>query len=166
MAHGELAHEFDKAKWKPRLSLDAFLASGDQENNDGIQGSFNNLYGSNSGLYSRSQLFRGSNLRMLGPTMRVKPTDKLNIALSARQFWVDSDTDAWVDAGGNRLARDRTGRDSTGLGHEVAVNGTFELNKWTRLEAGVSATVPGAYAASFGRDDTYIFGYTGVSINF
>jgi hypothetical protein len=166
MAHGEIAHEFREWRYKPRLALEGFWASGDHRPNDGVQGTFNNLYGSNASLYSRSGLVRGSNLRMLGPTLRLDPTDRLRISASVYQFWVDSDTDAWVRGSGERNGQDRRGVGAKGLGQEASVLGSYRLSKWATVEAGGSVAIPGQFGANFGRGDTSVYGFTQVTIQF
>jgi hypothetical protein len=166
MLHGDLAHEFDQVAWKPRLALEANWLSGDGRAGDGVQGTFNNLYGSNIPLYSRSAYVRGGNMKMVGPSLRVEPTKKLRLTAAAFQYWLDSDTDAWTDGFGTRVARNRKGVGASGIGHEVSLTGSYRVNKWVTLEAGAAAAVPGEYGARFGREDTSVLGFTQAIINF
>lgn len=166
LLHGDIAHEFKEIPWSPRLALEANWASGDTRPGDGIQGTFNNLYGSNLPLYSRSGYVRPNNLRMIGPSLRLEPTDQFRLTAAAYQYWVDSDTDAWSDAFGTRIARDRNGVGASNLGQEASLIGSYRVNRWVTLEAGAAATFPGDYGSRFGRGDTGIFGFTQAIIHF
>lgn len=153
---GDLTYEW-KRPWKPTLGLVGTLASGDRDPDDGINGGFDNLYGSNHSPYGIMDFVRPGNLRELALIGKIQPTKKLSFQAEAHSYWLDSKTGEGIDAPGEDGIRDVSGRSGRDIGQEVSLSAEYQHSKRLTFEAGAARFFPGAFPAAQGRNDAANF---------
>ncbi len=140
----------------PRLALIVSDASGDDDPNDGMSHTFQNLFPSNHAFYGSMDLSSLQNLRDIRFAWTIKP--KTNVSLSAvgHLQWLDDTNDYWYNVAG--VPRNFTGA-AVGSGKGYRINPTYSdrlgqeldlLGGWTfipsaTLEFGACHYFRGAY---------------------
>lgn len=152
MLRGDVAYEWEKHPWEPRLALEGNLASGDRERGDGVNNTFNPLFGNAHAPYGILDAVRLQNLRDLALIGRISPTKKLRLQLELHGFWLDSKTDSWYDGRGQSLGRDPAGRSGRRLGQEIDLIASYRWSRNLSLEGGAACFLPGTAARNFGKD--------------
>lgn len=152
MLHGNMDYEWN-VPWKPVLSLQGNLASGDRQYGDGQSNTFVPLYGEAHRDYGIIDFLRLENMREIALNGSVKPTDKLTLQLQLHQYWLDSATDAWYNSSGSDLGRDTTGNSGTHIGQELDLISTYAWSRWMTLEGGAAWFTAGRFANAVGRSE-------------
>lgn len=145
--------------WKPRVTLEGNLGSGDRRRGDGVNNTFNPLFGSSHSPYGVIDVVRLQNMRNLALYTRIDPTDRLRFQLELHGFWLDSRTDAWYDGGGRNLGRDPRGNAGRRLGEEIALISSYKWSEHLSTEVGAARFIPGPAAESFGKTGSANFFY-------
>lgn len=109
------------ARFKPYVGAEISLASGDRNPHDGVNETFDGLFGSISGAYGRMNLCSWKNLRDYQLTAGAKPGGAVHLWVDLHHFELDSRRDAWYWCSGKPLVRDLDGRYGTDLGNELDV---------------------------------------------
>ncbi len=162
MLHADLNYTWDKP-WKPKLTLEGNLASGDRRFGEWTNNTFSPLFGTSHTPYGIIDFTRLQNLRELALLFSVQPTEKLKLQAEAHHYWLDSRTDGWY--GGPKL-RDKTGQSGRDLGDEISLVATYKLSRRVTLEGGVAHFFPGNFPRKFGRNDGANFAYLQYEIKF
>lgn len=162
MLHADINYTWDKP-WKPKLTFEGNVASGDRRFGDGENNTFSPLFGTSHTPYGIIDFTRLQNLRELAVLFNVQPTDKLKLQAEAHHYWLDSPTDGWY--GGPKL-RDKTGHSGRGLGNEISLVGTYKLSRRVTLEGGLAHFFPGNFPRNFGRNDGANFFYLQYELKF
>lgn len=159
-AYGELGYTFAHV-WKPRLSVSGTYGSGDRDPDDNTSERFDRLFAPNH-FRSTSDLFNWQNV--ISPKLRVdfRPQEKLRIDAAYGGYWLASDRDAWVTPG----RRDPLGRSGDFVGQEFELRARHQLHDHTKLEAGYSHFIPGAFVRNTGPADDSDFFYITVTFTF
>ena len=165
MLRGDVTYEW-KRPWQPSVGLVGTWASGDKDPNDGVNGRFDQLFGSNHGPYGIMDFVRARNLRELALVGKLHPTEKLTLQAEGHGYWADSKTDSGLQAPGEKPLRDRDGRSGRELGQEISLVAQYKLSKHVNLEAGAAHFFPGGYPAAFGRNDGANLFYVQTQIKF
>lgn len=114
--HAEAGNTF-AGGWKPRVSLDFDIASGDRSK-AGTYNRFDTLFGARrfdfgpTGLYGAVGRF---NTISGGARLEVKPDKKSDVMVMYRALWLDSKTDAFSNTG----VKDVSGRSGSFAGNQV-----------------------------------------------
>lgn len=153
------------APWKPRLSLEYNLASGDTDRTDGTNESFMNLFPSNHKWYGFMDLFAWKNLREAVGTVRFSPVSKTTVRIDYHLFSLYSSRDAWYRANGvatvrplNAAAQNAPRR----AGDELDITFTWAARPWATIDLGWSHFSAGAYLGATGArsDAEFIYAQT------
>ncbi|HEY4300978.1 MAG TPA: alginate export family protein [Candidatus Didemnitutus sp.] len=164
---------------KPRLALIVSAASGDRSAADHDSQTFQNIIGSNHGLYGAMDMSGLQNLIDYRLSASLKPTAKTSIAIDLHQQYLQSTTDFWYNVAGvprnTAGAAAGSGRGfginpgySPDLGRELDVVGGWNVTRGVLLEAGVGHFYRGEYVKESlrvvgSKDATY--GYIQATIN-
>jgi Alginate export len=165
--HAELGYTFP-AEWKPRLVFQFDYASGDRNPNDGDYNRFDTLYGARrfdwgpTGIYGP---FARANLITPGLRLQLEPSDKVDLFVADRFYYLASDTDAWVDAG----VVDPTGSSGDYIGSQAELRTRWQIvPENLELEFGFAYLFEGGFAenapnATGEGDPRYVYVQTTVS---
>ena len=166
----------------PRLAFEYAEGSGDDNPNDGIHGTFENLFPTNHKFYGYMDFFSLENIRDLRGIFQIRPMSRLSLALEGHAFLLANDRDNLYNVGG--APRGGLGNPGGGAGTGYGINtgyskyvgteidliGGFAVNHFTQLEAGYGHFIRGDYVkstfsnAAFGsKDADYI--YTQLTLN-
>jgi hypothetical protein len=121
------------------------FASGDGEPDDGIRGTFDQLYPTPHDKHGLADQVGWRNIHHARAGLEVKPHSKLTLGSSYHSFWLASARDAFYSAGGAVLARIPAGAADRHVGQELDVQATF--TPWPRLQVhgGYAHIFPGAF---------------------
>jgi hypothetical protein len=155
--------------WQPRLALEYYWASGDEDPGDDRYGQYERLFGSRRGDLNNTSLhgpLTPANLSAPGLRLEVKPGPRSDARVTWSAAHLASSTDAWVVAG----QRDASGQSGDFIGHAFDARARYWLVPDSlRLEIGASILLPGAFAESApgatGFDRT-LFGFAQMTANF
>lgn len=137
----DFGYTFADARFSPRLSLKANIASGDENPNDRRLGTFNALF-PRGAYFNEMQLLGPYNLRAVQPRLDLKFTKSLTFNSQGDFYWRDSLRDGIYDVPGN-LARTGQLSNARFIGSAVQINGEYEINR--------HITISGFYARFFSR---------------
>lgn len=164
--HAEAGYQF-AGDWKPRISLEYDLATGD----DGRRsyGRFDGLYGSRRADYGPSGMFGPlgrSNLSSPGVRLEVTPSKRWDAMAFWRLAWLDSATDTFASTG----VSDPTGQSGRFGGHQIEARVRYwVIPKAIRVELGGAALLRGSFlrnapaATDWGNS---VYGFGDISFTF
>jgi hypothetical protein len=137
--------------WKPEVSIQSIIGSGDKNPNDGIHGTFDGVFGgADTDLYGWMNLFFWQNLREYRLDLKLAPNKRLNLKGEYHYFMLDAPRDAWYFPG-KALRRDQTGSSGQALGHEIDVTARIKIWDYLELLAGSGIFLPGKFVKQTGR---------------
>jgi hypothetical protein len=113
--HVEVGYSFE-SEWSTRLIAQFDHASGDRDPNDGDNERFDLLFGARRFDFGPTGIFgpfARSNIMSPGLRLFFQPSDRVDVMLVDRFYWLASDTDAWTTAG----VRDPSGQSGDYLGN-------------------------------------------------
>ena len=163
-----LGYTFDMP-WQPRISLEYYYASGDDDPRDARFGQYERLFGGRRTDLNNTSIhgpMTPANLSAPGFRIRVRPSDRLDGWFQYHAASLASATDSWVIA----KRRDYSGDSGTFIGHALDARVRYWLRpKRTRIELGTSALFVGEFAKNASErptgDDTY-YAYLQASVYF
>lgn len=168
---------FTNCPTKPRVGVEYNYASGDDDPNDGDNGTFDNLYPTNHKFFGYMDLFAWKNLHNPRFMLSAKPHKTVTVQLDYHLFWLAEDEDFWYRANqapaGAPARRDVTGNSGSFLGSEIDLSFTWVMCKYAKLHGGYSHFFRGDYVedtanapAGNNGDDDADFLYIQTSLGF
>jgi hypothetical protein len=152
-AHGlafSFGYTFDSS-WKPHLTIQYVLGSGDKNPEDGIHGTFDGVFsGADTVLYGWMNLFFWQNLREFRIDLVLTPAETLTFRAEYHLFGLDEAKDAWYFPG-KAVRKDPAGSSGRRLGHEVDLTLRKKISGWLELLSGVCFFLPGEYVKKTGQ---------------
>jgi hypothetical protein len=168
MLFAALGYSFETA-WSPRVSLEYYYASGDEDPNDRVFGQHERLFGSRRTDLNNTSIhgpLTPANLSAPGVRVQVTPGARWDGWAQYHAVSLASATDSWVIAG----LRDRTGQSGDFVGHSLDTRARYWIvPDSVRLEFGGSALVFGEFARNVPggpEGDGTLFGYAQLSLTF
>ncbi|MDP0489475.1 MAG: alginate export family protein [Verrucomicrobiota bacterium JB023] len=155
--------------WQPRLALEYYWASGDEDPEDDQYGQYERLFGSRRTDLNNTSIhgpLTPANLSAPGLRLEVKPSQRMDARIAYSAAFLASERDAWVIAN----LQDESGQSGRFLGH--AFDG--RLRYWLQEERlqgelGVSFFLRGDYARNVSgspQTDSTFFAYSSLSFHF
>ncbi|WP_300556258.1 alginate export family protein [Maricaulis sp.] len=168
MLFAAAGYTFD-APWKPRLALEYYWASGDDDPNDENFDQYERLFGSRRTDLNNTSLhgpLTPANLSAPGVRLELDPGPRWSARVHYSHASLASETDSWVIA----KLRDPSGQSGNVIGQTIDSRVVYDLvPERLELELGASVFLPGAFAdnapASPAPDET-LFGYAQVAWRF
>ena len=161
-------YTFD-APWQPRLALEYYWASGDEDPNDDRFDQYERLFGSRRTDLNNTSIhgpLTPANLSAPGIRLEVVPSARSDARIAWSAASLASATDSWVIA---RL-RDPSGQSGDFIGHTIDGRFRYQLiPDQLELEIGASALLPGEFAENAPaspRPDRTLFGYVQLGLSF
>jgi len=130
------AYTFSSCPWRPRISIEYSVGSGDKNPKDDKRGSFDGAFGARDKMYGRMNLMRWRNLRDAQINLELHPKSWkwFYLKTELHKFWLDEKRDGWSM---NPVRyRDKTGNSGDRLGEEFDLVCRFNLPKGNQIQAG------------------------------
>jgi len=145
---------------KPRISADYSFGSGDRNPADGLHGALDLLYGNNQPFFSYTGMFSWRNLRTLRAGTDFTPRKNIKVVLDFRDFYLETVTDAWYNASGNRIVLNRKAT-STHIGEGPDTQLVWTVSSYGQITVGVAGVFAGEYLRQSGKSSGYLYPYLG-----
>lgn len=155
MAAAEVGYRISDCPAKPRLSLGADYASGDDNLGDGDLGTFNQLYPLGHAYFGAIDTVGRQNIIDLCAALKLTPVAKLDTKVEFHSFRKAEKGDALYDAGGAAVAAGAG--DEADLGQEADLTADYALDAHTKLSAGYAHFFAGD-AVTTGEDIDFVYG--------
>ena len=163
-----LGYTFD-LPWRPRVALEYYYASGDDDPNDLDFQQHERLFGSRRTDLNNTSIhgpLTPANLKAPGLRIEVKPNARWDARFYYHAAYLESPTDTWVIA----KRQDSTGAAGDFIGHVLDARARYWLiPDSVRLEFGASALLGGKFvrdAPDAPQNDDTMFGYLQASVTF
>lgn len=150
--HFDVSRAFDTL-WKPKVTVEYNLASGDKKRGDNKNNTFIPLYQSTHEPYGIMDFFRWQNLREAALNVSLSPYKKWKVIPGINFFWLDSKWDSWYNSSGSRVRTDASGQANTFVGEEASVVVKYDLNDFIKLESGYAHFFSGTFVKDTGAND-------------
>lgn len=151
----DTGYTFHKARFTPRLSLKADIASGDDNPRDGKLGTFNALFPA-ANYFGETSLLGPANFRDLHPQVTLVLPRRVVLTTDSLFFWRDSLRDGVYGPGGNLV---RTGQLSNAryVGNQTAATLVWQADRHTTFIATYAHFFTGRFLRETppGRDVNY-----------
>jgi len=139
--NARLGHTFNHP-WKPRVGAEFTYGSGDRDPNDGVHGTFDNVFGAVDCFYGRMNLFSWMNLEDYTLMVGVEPAKKCSLWMEYHFFRLAQPDDAWYYCNNRALRRDATGQSGRSLGQEIDLMMKWKLSMNLEVMAGYAHFFP------------------------
>jgi hypothetical protein len=145
MAVSGIGYEWAKRRTKPRTWLYYDWASGDANPNNGVHGTFNQLFPWGHRYFGFMDLVGRQNIRDLNLQLAASPTEKTNLLLWYHIFHLAQARDALYNAFGTPIRISPTGAAGTYVGQELDVLLQFVINPRADVLFGYSHFFAGSF---------------------
>jgi len=132
----------------PRLGVGYDVGSGDGDSTDGECGTFDNLFGSNHGLYGMMDLICERNTHIPRVSASLTPLKNLKLAADYRLFWLYDTHDSFYPMSGSGRNGNGYGANpnySSFVGSELGLSANYAATSWLNLQAGYGHFFVGDY---------------------
>jgi hypothetical protein len=120
----------------PSLWLYYDRASGDGDDNDGKNGTFNQLFPLAHAYLGVMDLVARQNIEAYSARLAIKPHRLITASLAFHDFNLADATDALFNAGGGAIRRDATGAAGSDVGNELDAVISYSPSRWYSLQLG------------------------------
>jgi hypothetical protein len=131
--------------WKPRFAFDFSYASGDRDPDDGVQETFDGVFGSIDSLYGRMNLVSWKNLEDYQLSLGLEPASRFRFQLDSHLLRLAAVKDAWYWGSGSPIRRDLAGESGRTLGFEVDALLNWQLTSSLEIYTGYAHFFPGEF---------------------
>lgn len=162
--HARGGYTFDIA-WKPRIGLEANVASGDSAPTTGRVKTFNNLFPTNHGKYGYMDVMGWRNMFNPRFSFSVKPVKGLKLSLDYHAFFLLETADGMFQASGARVRAGAAGV-SRYAGSEIDLFFKYKWNKYASFLGGYSFFKSGSFLSDTGLSKDAHFLYVQTKVYF
>jgi hypothetical protein len=134
--------------WEPRVALDFSYASGDGDPGDGVQETFDGVFGSIDSFYGHMNLVSWKNLEDYQLSLSLQPSERWRLQLEGHLLGLAAAEDAWYWSSGSPIRRDPTGRSGRMLGFEIDSLLTWQITSSVELYTGYAHFFAGEFPRS------------------
>ncbi|MBI5688013.1 MAG: alginate export family protein [Verrucomicrobia bacterium] len=178
--HVGAGYTWEKWDWKPRLSVEYNIASGDSDPNDNTDQSFLNLFPTNHKFYGYMDFFAWKNVHNPALSLKLTPYQDpkaawraFTVQLDGHAFWLYTNEDAWYRANAVTRVRPLNAAARSAdpfVGEEIDLTLAYSPWKFLKLQAGFSHFFAVDYvrqtAAGANGDSDANFGYLQATVSF
>lgn len=150
------------SRFEPRFSIDYNYASGNRTIGGPVTGTFDLLYPTTHQWQRITDLFGEENLRDWKPAFDFKPARKMKVWLVLSNLSLASRYDSLYDSTGAVLVKvPKGGAQSTDVGRELDVYGTYDINRRLQIGAGMGHLYAGPFLTQNtpGASASYPYGF-------
>lgn len=145
--HGGMGRTWTAVPWSPRVGLEADYASGDRDPNDGVRGTFDQLYGTNHARFGLVDRVAWRNMRHVGVTLDLQPRQALKLRAAVRRLHINQLADGlYTTVSGPPLPVVHT-PDSDRIGDAIDVIATFAVARRHSVGVGAGYLAAGRYTS-------------------
>jgi hypothetical protein len=152
------AHNWEDARWSPKLYVELNWASGDKDPTDGKVEQFQTLFPTNHLYYGYADQVGWANVVNLRVGVLLQPAAKWKVRFDYHHFRRPEEQGAWVGAGGVVIRPGQAGA-SSHLADEFDLVVTWIPVKALSLELGWALFLPGGFIEDTGSSPTSHFVY-------
>jgi hypothetical protein len=133
--------------WKKavRVFAEYNVASGDETPEDGVRGTFDQLYPTAHDKYGLADQVGWRNIHHVRSGLEFRPAPKLTIGGAYHSYWLASATDALYSASGAVLARITAGAPERHVGQELDIQATYSPSARVQVTGGYAHLFTGAF---------------------
>jgi hypothetical protein len=132
-------------EWKPRIGIEATVASGDDDPTDGEIGTFDPLFPFGHFYQGFADVFAFRNGRDLVLHLQASPAPSFSLHLDVHSFRLVEEEDAWYNFAGAAIRRDATGNAGDEVGEEIDLHARLAVGKHLKFWGGWSHFLPGSF---------------------
>jgi hypothetical protein len=144
----EIGHSWPRVALKPRVALNANIASGDSDPDDRKLGTFNPLFPRGS-YFDELALLGPRNFFNVHPSISVTPHDDVVLSADWDFFWRLETADGIYRPSGSVL-RSPDGSQARFVGSAVSLNATWQVNQYVALTGVYTHFFPGRFIRQTG----------------
>ncbi|MEO5715546.1 MAG: alginate export family protein [Luteolibacter sp.] len=145
---GSGGYTFDKVEMKPRIGIGWDYASGDSDPNDGDQGTFESLFGTNHSFYGVADLIGLRNINSPRVSFSAKPVKGLTVSADYLLFWLANTGDSFYPESGSGRTGNGYGKNpkfGSYVGSEIDLVAKYAINSWSEAQIGYAHFFAGDY---------------------
>jgi hypothetical protein len=152
-------YTFTEVRFKPSLTADCNLATGDKVARDGLSATFDPMYPTPHDKYGLADQIGWKNIRHVGGIFEFGPHKTLTLQGKFHTWWLHSPTDGVYIAGGALLYRDPTGQSGRHVGEEADFQFFWVPAKSFQVGGGVGHIFSAEYLKKVSPGRNYTFYY-------
>ena len=146
------AYTVASCPYRPRVSVEYSVGSGDGNPRDGRHESFDGAFGARDKAYGRMNLFRWRNIRDAQINLELHPKrwEWFYCKAEFHKFWLDEKRDGW--SMNPKLYRDKSGNSGDEVGKEFDLVCRFNLPRGNQIQAGYGHFWPDEFVKKVASD--------------
>jgi len=134
--HADLNYTFSTLRYKPKVTLDCNVASGDDDPTDGDAETFNPLFQTTHDPYGIIDFFRWQNVNHYGLICDLALHPKVKTSIQYHRFYLDEKEDAWYNSSGRKIRQDKNGNSDDYVGDELDWFVRYQVLSYLCFETG------------------------------
>ena len=142
------------------------FASGDRNPNDGVHGTFDQLYPNIHDHHGLADQIAWQNLKSVRSGVKVSVRRNWMLAGAFNGWWLASANDSFYNSSGGIVARDTTGLSGTHIGNEYDAQTSYRVDRNLELGGGVAYIRSGKFLLRTGHAPSYTYPYVMINYNF
>jgi hypothetical protein len=158
-------YTFRSSTLKPRVFAKYDFASGDRNPNDGVRGTFDQIYPNIHDHHGLADQVAWQNLKNVRAGVRASLLPSWMLACAYNDWWLASAADGFYSASGAIVARDVKALSGTHIGREFDVQSSYRLDRHLEFGAGLGYVRWGDLVARALRTRYLIYPYVMVTYN-
>lgn len=156
-AYWRVRRLYPAASWKPTLTGDLNMATGDKNPRDGIFQTFDVLYPTPHDKYGLADQVGWKNIRHVSGAVELTPRKGITLQSKLHSWWLASAMDGLYSAQGNLLVRDPLGRSGKHAGEELDFQFLWTPAKTLVVGGGVGRIFAGEFLRKASPSSPYTF---------
>ena len=157
--HGVVGRTVAAGKASYRMFAEYNYASGDETPDDGIRGTFDQLYPTAHDKYGLADQIGWKNIHHVRAGLEFKPQTKLLVSGGYHSYWLASSRDALYSAAGAVLARIATGAPDRHVGQELDLQAAYTPSARVQISGGYAHLFAGPFLKAATPGKSYNFPY-------
>lgn|GEM_PF-639844 len=143
--HGRLGYTIRQDYWTPKLLIEYNQSSGDENPNDGVRGTYDQLFPTNHSKYGIDDVVGFRNLENLRLGFALQPNKRTKIEGDYHSFWLTQVRDGLYNEQGNLITRNTAGAAGKHVAQEADLQFTYTPKEYLSFGAVYAHWFPGEY---------------------
>ncbi len=158
-AYWRVRHTLSERRWKPTVTADVNMSSGDGDPSDGRFETFDVLYPTPHDKYGLADQVGWKNIRHFGGIVEVTPRRSWSLQAKFHTWWLGSARDGLYAPGGALVLRDPLGASGRHVGEEIDVQFIWRPTKDMEASGGAGHMLNGEFLKRMTPGRSYTFYY-------